>query len=104
MACACLALAVGLMADWIEDYYDWQWDAPAFIREKRREIAFLDEVSVPQFHELSPSVVTPADPTGRRRRFPAPSSSGQDTGLSRRGARVQISQGSPKKRLRRKHR
>lgn len=72
------------MADWIEDYYDGGEPFIAtFIREKRREIAFLDSVQVaaPRYEELSPSVTHPADPCGRP---PASSSSGQDTGLSRR--------------------
>jgi hypothetical protein len=68
------------VADWIEDYFDWP-EPPMPIRERIRENQFLDAIKVPQFVELSPSVTQPADPTGR---LPAPSSSGQDTGLSRR--------------------
>ena len=72
------------MADWVDNYFDWSALADAggaFIREKIRETSLMRQIVVPQFVELSPSVTQPADPTGR---IPAPSSSGQDTGLSRR--------------------
>ena len=69
------------MADWIEDYYYWPMTPSMLLRERRREDQFLDAITVPTFVEMSPSVTHPADPCGR---LPAPSSSGQDTGLSRR--------------------
>jgi hypothetical protein len=70
------------MADWIEDYYEW--GEPVYLRplrERIRENQFLDAIQVPQFVELSPSVVEPADPCGRQRprRLAA-----KDIGLSRR--------------------
>ena len=61
------------MADWVDNYHEYDENVgsvTAFFREKIREERFLKEVEV--------------YPTRPPSNIPAPSSSGQDTGLSRR--------------------
>jgi hypothetical protein len=58
------------VADWVDNYHEYDDAGEYFIREKIREHEFMKAVEV--------------YPTRPPSNIPAPSSSGQDTGLSRR--------------------